>query len=548
VARQVMTPRESSLDLTSLPNGESKLRGGYYTPPVIAQFLAKWAIHSVDAAVLEPSCGDGALVAPAADLLDATGKLVAVELFASEAEIVARHAYPSTEVVNGDVFTWYQARQLDGSFDAVIGNPPFIRYQSFPEEHRIPSFKLMNEEGLRPTRLTNAWVPFVVLATRALRVGGRLALVLPAELLQVSYTEELREYLNRKYSHLTIVTFRRLVFNNIQQETILLLGIRGDGSRTKISFVELDDPRQLNEDHMEAGQRAEVDLDHGREKWTQYYLTPKQLGLIREIEASNAFTSLGELADVDVGVVTGRNEFFVLSPGQAKTLGVEEYCQPLVGRSAQIPGLVLRHTDWDELSAADSRCLLMQLGPRDRSALSAAALSYVRQGEAKGLHQGYKCRIRLPRWWNVPSVWNPDAFLLRQIHNGPRIIVNQAAATCTDTIHRIRVKGDTRPQWLAAASMNSLTFAFSEIRGRSYGGGVLELEPTEAEALPFPRPGGVLPLEELDLWARRKDPDQVLDEVDRLVLRPAGLSGDELRTLRDIWRKLSNRRLDRKRR
>ena len=548
MARQVPGPQESSLDLASLPYSESKLRGGYYTPPVIAQFLAEWAIRYPGAAVLEPSCGDGALVAPADTLLDSTGKLVAVELFPSEAEKVARQAYASTEVVNGDVFTWYRASQLDGSFDAVIGNPPFIRYQSFPEEHRIPGFRLMNEEGLRPTRLTNAWVPFVVLATRALRPGGRLALVLPAELLQVSYAGELREYLNRKYSHLTIVTFRRLVFSSIQQETVLLLGTRGGGSRTRISFVELDDLRQLNEQHMEAGQRAEVDLDHGREKWTQYYLTPRELGLIREIEASEAFAVLGEMADVDVGVVTGRNEFFVLSPSQAKSLGVEEYCQPLVGRSAQIPGLVLRHTGWDELSEADSRCLLMQIGPRDRIALPSAALSYVRQGEAKGLHQGYKCRIRLPRWWNVPSVWIPDAFLLRQIHDGPRIITNRAAATCTDTIHRIRVKGDTKPDWLAAASMNSLTFAFSEIRGRSYGGGVLELEPTEAEALPFPRPGGVLPLEELDLWARRKDPDQVLDEVDRLVLIPAGLSGDELRTLREIWRKLSNRRLDRKRR
>jgi adenine-specific DNA-methyltransferase len=315
-----------------------------------------------------------------------------------------------------------------------------------------------------------------------------------------------------------------------------------------MSFVELDDPGQLNKNDMEAGQRVEVDLDHCREKWTQYYLTPKQLGLIRDIEASNAFTTLGEMADVDVGVVTGRNEFFVLSPSQANRLEVEEYCQPLVGRSAQIPGLVLRHTDWNELVEADSRCLLMQLGPRDRSALSATALTYVREAEAEGIHHGYKCRIRLPRWWNVPSVWNPDAFLLRQIHDGPRIITNRAAATCTDTIHRIRVKDDVSPGWLAAASMNSLTFAFSEIRGRSYGGGVLELEPTEAEALPFPRQNGVLPLEELDLWARRKDPDQVLDEVDRLTLMPAGLSGPELGALRDIWRTLSTRRHNRKRR
>jgi adenine-specific DNA methylase len=548
LARRLTRPRGSSLDLASPTDSESKLRGGYYTPPVIATFLAEWAIRGSDATVLEPSCGDGALVAPANDLLGSTGKLVAVELFASEAEKVAALAYASTDVVNGDAFTWYQGRQLDASFDAVIGNPPFIRYQNFPEEHRIPAFKLMNEEGLRPTRLTNAWVPFVILATRALHAGGRLALVLPAELLQVSYAAELRGYLSRRYSELTIVTFRHLAFSRIQQETVLLLGIRGDGSKTRMSFVELDDPGQLNKNDMEAGQRVEVDLDHGREKWTQYYLTPQQLGLIRDIEASNAFTTLGEMAEVDVGVVTGRNEFFVLNPSQATRLGVEEYCLPLVGRSAQIPGLVLRHTDWSELVKADSRCLLMQLGPRDKSALSATALTTVRQAEAEGIHHGYKCRIRLPRWWNVPSVWNPDAFLLRQIHDGPRIIMNRAAATCTDTIHRIRVKGDVSSSWLAAASMNSLTFAFSEIRGRSYGGGVLELEPTEAEALPFPRQNGVLPLEELDLWARRKDPDQVLDEVDRLTLRPAGLSRSEVRALRDIWRTLSTRRLNRKRR
>ena len=44
------------------------------------------------------------------------------------------------------------------------------------------------------------------------------------------------------------------------------------------------------------------------------------------------------------------------------------------------------------------------------------------------------------------------------------------------------------PRVLAAASINSVTFAFSEVMGRSYGGGVLELEPREAEPLPFPSP------------------------------------------------------------
>ena len=96
--------------------------------------------------------------------------------------------------------------------------------------------------------------------------------------------------------------------------------------------------------------------------------------------------------------------------------------------------------------------------------------------------------------------------------------------------------------------MNSVTYAFSEIRGRSYGGGVLELEPNEADGLPFPRPAGPLPVADLDLWARRKDPGQTLDEVDRLVLGDAGLTGAELRVLRGIWTNLSGRRRDRRRR
>ncbi len=36
-----------------------KLRGGYYTPKPIADFICRWAIRSATETVLEPSCGDG---------------------------------------------------------------------------------------------------------------------------------------------------------------------------------------------------------------------------------------------------------------------------------------------------------------------------------------------------------------------------------------------------------------------------------------------------------------------------------------------------------
>lgn len=526
-----------------------KQRGGYYTPRIIASILAQWAVRSDRDNVLEPSAGDGQLVAATQQLLGADGRITAVELDEIEALKIASRCDARTTIVNGDFFDWFQHHAQVASFDVAIGNPPFIRFQHFRESSRALAFALMASEGLHPNRLTNAWLPFVVAATRALRPGGRLAFVLPAELLQVAYAGELREYLSRKFSHITVVTFRQLVFDGILQETVLLLGERADTDSAHITFVELDGTEDLSIDRIRDAERVEVDLRHDREKWTQYYLTPKELGLVREIEQSAAVGRLGQYADVDVGVVTGRNEFFVLTHEEATRYDMLESCLRLVGRSSQTPGLVLRREEWDALVAANGKCYLLQLGDTARAQLKPTARAYVEAGENAGFHEGYKCRIRLPNWWNVPSCWVPDAFLLRQIYDGPRIILNHAGATSTDTIHRIRARPGTDRAWLAAASMNSLTFAFAEIRGRSYGGGVLELEPSEAEGLPFPTPASVsLDVDGLDALARRRNLEETLDMVDHQTLRPSGLSANDILALRGIWRKLVQRRMNRRRR
>ena len=42
--------------------GYNKLRGGYYTPDKISEFIAEWAIRKTSDSVLEPSCGDGSFL------------------------------------------------------------------------------------------------------------------------------------------------------------------------------------------------------------------------------------------------------------------------------------------------------------------------------------------------------------------------------------------------------------------------------------------------------------------------------------------------------
>jgi adenine-specific DNA-methyltransferase len=175
------------------------------------------------------------------------------------------------------------------------------------------------------------------------------------------------------------------------------------------------------------------------------------------------------------------------------------------------------------------------------------ARNYILAGEVKGVHKGYKCRIR-EKWYIAPSVWIPDAFLLRQVHAYPKLILNDAQATCTDTIHRVRFKNGVGGKLVTAAFLNSLTFAFAEVTGRSYGGGVLTFEPSEAESLPLPLIGAEqLDLNHLCALLRDDDIDGVLDITDRtLLIEGLGLGAEQVRRLRGIWGKLRDRRINRK--
>ncbi|OBA57224.1 lactate dehydrogenase [Mycobacterium sp. 1100029.7] len=514
----------------------AKVRGGYYTPVAVAHFLARW-VCAAGPRIVEPSCGDGAILRELAGL---SSQAHGVELIAAEAAKARRFA----PVDNANLFTWLADTEAAG-YDGVAGNPPYIRFGNWTAEQRDPALQLMRREGLRPSRLTNAWVPFVVASTVLARDGGRVGLVLPAELLQVGYAAPLREYLLARYREITLVTFARLVFDGILQEVVLFCGVVGTGP-ARIRTVNLRDADAL------AGADLDVEryswgpaLLHEQEKWTKYFLDPPAIALLRRLKESGALIRLGALADVDVGIVTGRNSFFTFTDAQTHELGLRPHCVPLVSRSSQLSGLVYDNCCRASDLVSGHRTWLLDA---PEHLVDPALAAHIGDGEIAGVHRGYKCSIRTP-WWRTPSLWIPDLFLLRQIHRAPRLTVNGVAATSTDTVHRVRLLDhpDHRadPMALAAVFHNSATFAFAEIMGRSYGGGILELEPSEAEQLPIPPPvlAGADLAADVDLLLKANDIEKALDTVDRRVLiEGLGWSPDTVARCRTAWRTLRDRR------
>ena len=512
--------------------------------------------------MLEPSCGDGNILEAAVGLLigvglpkeSIPGMLVGVEINHTEARKAISRLnelgvpVSDKQIVMDDFFKYCrQCVNAKVYFDSVIGNPPFIRYQNLPEELRTVAMELMRSAGLHPNRLVNAWVPFLVGSTLILADRGRLAMVIPAELLQVSYTAELRQFLSRAYSRITLVTFRRLLFEGVQQEVVLFLGEKNGMEKNGIRTFELEDVSDLAVFDQANCSEELKPLDHSTEKWTQYFLTTDEIALLRSLRQDSRLKRFGDLADVDVGVVTGLNDFFILSREKALDCGIQRYTAPIVCRSSHISGILFtKH----ELAANEKRnlpSLLLRVPEIPKEKLFDSLREYVEQGERLGLNKGYKCSIRDP-WYVVPSVWTPDAFLLRQIHSHPKLIFNETKATSTDTIHRVRLHEGINGKTLSAAFLNSLTFAFSEVIGRSYGGGVLELEPTEAENLPVPFVGSEkLECESIDQYVRRGAIEQVLDLTDRVLLREnLDLSSNDIEMLRGIWMKLRDRRNERR--
>lgn len=559
------TPRSNSGRFSDLDS--DKLRGGYYTSSEVATWLCTWAIRSPKDRVLEPSCGNGVFLEAAAKRYTELGAhsptisnhLIGIEILAAEAASARAKLKgllgprARNVVETADFFDWSQ-RNKQPTFDVVVGNPPFIRYQTFPEPHRSRAMTIMVEQGLSPNRLTNIWVPFVVAAVSSLRPGGRLALVLPAELLQVTYAAQLRSFLTDRFARIDIIACNELFFENAEQEVVLLLAdgalaAASEENSCRVTMTESPTLIEITNQRpavvLAAAQPKTIRHDH--EKWLKYFLTEPEITFMRALRASEVTANLSNHASVDVGVVTGKNEFFVLTSGQISELGLENYTAPLVSRSAHLTGSRINKADWRAMSAAGDRVHLLNLAPTKSTKPLGALARYIRFGEGNEVHKGYKCSIRAP-WYAVPSVWIPDGFLFRQIYDFPRVVLNQAGATSTDTIHRLTCKTE-KPERVIANTYTWLTAASAEIEGRSYGGGVLELEPTEAERLLMPaKLNGAMPLAECDRLTRAGKLDDVLEENARIVLMGhMGLSKADCQLLRNIWIKMRDRRMARRR-
>lgn len=532
---------------------EDKLRGGYYTPLDIAQFLSRWVLVAQPKTLLEPSCGDGVFIRALEGMAVSKLAVTGIERLGGEAAKARAEAsrlnLRTAQVEEADFLQWAQ-EQLDSgtSFDAVTGNPPYIRYQYLDEVDQVLSQQLFERFSLRFTKHTNAWVPFVIACMALLSPGGRLAMVIPSELLHVLHAGSLRKFLQQQSRRVLMVDPNNLLFEAALQGTVLLMvekkAVPAEASEGVAIHAAPDnsflsaDPEQL----FQSAKYVSGDVLNG--KWMKVLLEPPELAVYEKAMALSSVKRFREVAQVDVGIVTGANKFFLVDDSTVARFGLEMYVKPMFGRSEHCPGVVYNQ---EVHEANRQRGLPTNFVCIDKAAnlsrMSKRVLEYIKLGESQNLHTRYKCRIRSP-WFSVPSVYSTPIGLLKRSHNFPRLIFNSLGAYTTDTAYRITpLPGGPSAEKLVYCFVNSLTALSAELEGRHYGGGVLELVPSEIEKLLVPLPALRQRLTKLDEAVRASScPLQLLKAQDEIVLIATGLNEEEGDLLRQALIRIRSRR------
>jgi adenine-specific DNA-methyltransferase len=369
-------------------------------------------------------------------------------------------------------------------------------------------------------------------------------MILPSEIVHVMHAQSLRSYLGNLCSRLLIIDPEEIWFDGTLQGAVILFAEKKPANSDHIDglgIVQVKGREFLGESSSRLFNRTpRINGKTVIGKWTRALLSGSELRLLENIQERSDVHLFDDIAEVDVGIVTGANKFFLVDDATVQRFGLHKFAHPMFGRSEHCPGIIYDQRQHRENGQKGNPTNFIWF----KSVVTNPTESvreYLRLGEKQSLHTRYKCRIRKP-WYSVPSVHSTKIGMLKRAHDTPRLIHNRLDAYTTDTAYRISTK-KFRPEVLIYSFINSLTALSAELEGRHYGGGVLELVPSEIEKLLIPVPNKVRPdLSNLDTLIRTLRIAEVLERQSAAVLGAVGLTDSQQTDLLCAWLRLKNRR------
>ncbi|MGL5424679.1 MAG: Eco57I restriction-modification methylase domain-containing protein [Serratia fonticola] len=482
--------------MNSYTLAQKKELGAYYTPPVLTNILSNWAIQSQDDLILEPSFGGCGFLDSCFERLQFLGASKPVKnLFGVDIDKQAFDFLSEKfnllsldgKFILDDFINVSPVSFSAEKFDVIIGNPPYISMHNMTLEQRESCTKILKESKFNHATLgrnASLWAFFLLHSLSFLRENGRVAWVLPSSLLNAYYAKSLLDIYRKHFSSIKLIKINERLFKNEGADEVSVILACEHFSQTEViksnySFFFADTVSSVSTflecEHSKSGvisDNYKLGLLNSKSLDTYYRITKRQESL-----------RFSDAIDLKIGMVTGLNGFFIFNEEERVKNNLDEsYLIPVVSKFSDLIGIRHNKSRHGHLLGKNRRVYLLNPSKADVVIKNTALRSYLSKVKHRERIKNRTFRKR-EDWFRPDDGLYPDAFMTYMVHEGPRLVLNQGRINCTNSIHRVYFKNKLGVKEKLAYCLSILsTYSqlSAELEGRSYGSGVLKIEPTGA--------------------------------------------------------------------
>ena len=502
---------------------DKKKRGVFYTPKHVADILCKWAIRSKHDQVLEPSFGGCDFLESSRLRFTELGlrrSTAERRLFGADIDPLAFATLASfLENPNGhfkqEDFLSLSLKSfptISSGFTVIVGNPPYISHHNMTDWQKKSAWGAFTNGGVQLGGRASLWAYFVLHSLSFLKQGGRMAWVLPSSFLYSDYSKQVRETLSKRFERCLLINLHERLFITAGTEEISVItlceGLVESNPNPAMQIVSASSTNEI-EAVIERWENKKL-RGKSNPQLASRFSTAKGGKLFEQLSIDSLTKSLGDLFDIQIGIVSGANSFFILnSENWNKHKLPEKVASYVLTKFRFAKGVALDQEDVETILQIGENCLLLDTTKTEK--IDGKVQEYLDSFPKDKIETTttFTRRKRSGIWHRFNDKRIPDAFFPYMQNIGTWIVINRAGINATNSIHRLFRRDNITEKDLKLAAISILsTFSqlSAELEGRTYGAGVLKHEPSEAARIKLLMP-------EVDI----KKIDTTLKKIDRCL-------------------------------
>lgn len=394
--------------------------GQFFTPEPVARLMVQWVLKDNPQKLLDPAFGLGIFY----DQFFKKSSNQKIDFIACEFDkkIIDFLGYHYEKNLLKLIQCDYLENNL-GKFDAIICNPPYMRFQNFIKRHDVLP-KIESLLGQKLIGYANISSVFLIKALSELNPDGRPAFIMPFEFFNAGYGTEIKRNLlkNGMLKQIIIFSDEKEIFPDAVT-TICVLLCKNDGKQKPIKVAQFDATVSINQiTDFESFYQKEIDPTQlpCDKKWT-----PILQALFKEQNIPSNFIPMSSYGKFTRGIATGANDFFTLNQTKLKKLKLDNNVCKCITKSPQIKNAIFTEQDFNQLSELDKAVYCLAVTQHDDPNVQ----NYIKTGIEQGYHQRYLTKMRTP-WYRIEN--RQPAPILFGVFNRGRFKVVRNFTTATN--------------------------------------------------------------------------------------------------------------------